>query len=198
VDGRTGAIDAAAMKSLLAKSLTRAWQAARSMSQSDCIVSGRWSGLWIRDDTVVTVLDENNRFRRSRSADAQQVRSMIIPRDLTMHLKAILGEDGWPFSPKPLAGRASMSRGICAMIVRSQALGRDQADKLSRALAPATIRVPWRAKNAPSIIGDKVCRCQIARKLGITENAVAKLFKRQQDLPERPKKAKSPAQIEMF
>jgi hypothetical protein len=39
---------------------------------------------------------------------------------------------------------------------------------------------------------------KIARKLGITENAVAKLFKRQQDLPERPKKAKSPAQIEMF
>lgn len=69
---RTGAIDAAAMKSLLAKSLTRAWQAARSMSQSDCIVLVDGLAYVIRDDTVVTVLDENNRFRRSRSADAQQ------------------------------------------------------------------------------------------------------------------------------
>lgn len=69
---RTGAIDANAMKSLLAKSLSRAWHAARTMSQSDFIVLVDGMAYVIRDDTVVTVLDENNRFRRSRSADAQQ------------------------------------------------------------------------------------------------------------------------------
>lgn len=125
---------------------------------------------------------------------------MIIPRDLTMHLKAILGEDGLAILAQALGGtRVYVSWNMRDDNEVVQALGRDQADKLSRALAPATIRVPLaRKERAIYYRRQGLSDAKIARKLGITENAVAKLFKRQQDLPERPKKAKSPAQIEMF
>ncbi len=125
---------------------------------------------------------------------------MIIPRDLTLHLKAILGEDGLANLAQALGGtRVYIPWNLHDDHDVVQAIGREPADKLSRALAPATIRVPLaRVERAMYYRRQGLSDAKIALRLGITENGVAKLFKRQQDLPERTKKAKSPEQIEMF
>jgi len=119
---------------------------------------------------------------------------------LTLHLKAILGEEGFVLLAEALGGvRAYIpySFGDDHEIVRL--LGREAAEKLSRAMAPAAIRVPlgrreralyWRAQG----LSDR----QIALKLGITENGVGKLFARQADLPDRPGSAKNAGQLSLF
>lgn len=58
---RSGAIDAAAMKKLLAGSLARAWRAARSISQKDVIVLVDGLVYIIRSDVVVTVMEDDGR-----------------------------------------------------------------------------------------------------------------------------------------
>jgi DNA-binding NarL/FixJ family response regulator len=80
-----------------------------------------------------------------------------------------------------------------------QAVGRILADKLSRAMAPATIRVPLaRRERAMSYRALGMSNAMIARKLGITENGVGKLFGREQDLPDRPGSAKHDRQLNLF
>lgn len=120
---------------------------------------------------------------------------------LTAELRRLLGEDGLVRLAQQLGGtRVYLHRRALPDdhdIV--QAVGRALADKLSDAFAPDTICVPLaRRERALHYYAQGLSYAQIARRLGMTEKGVAKLFKRQEDLPERPKKAKSPAQIEMF
>lgn len=78
-------------------------------------------------------------------------------------------------------------------------IGRDLADKLSRAMAPCTIRVPLaRRERALYYRAAGMSDAQIARRLGITENGVGKLFSREADLPDRPGKGTSPAQLTLL
>ncbi|MDE2595974.1 MAG: hypothetical protein KGL44_03755 [Sphingomonadales bacterium] len=119
---------------------------------------------------------------------------------LTIHLKAVLGSEGYVQFCQELGG----TRQYIAYTMRDendivQAVGRELADKLSRALAPATIRVPLaRRDRALHFRAAGLSNARIARRLGITESGVAKLFAREDDLPERPRKATSPAQLDLF
>jgi len=58
---RSGAIDADAMRSLLAKSLTRAYQAARAVTSKDFLIVADGLVYVVRQDTVVTVGDDDGR-----------------------------------------------------------------------------------------------------------------------------------------
>ena len=119
---------------------------------------------------------------------------------LTAHLRAILGEDGFVHFCQALGGTRLYVPYKCrddSEVV--QAVGRDAADKLSRQLAPANIRVPLaRRERALYFRKRGLSDAQIARKLGITENGVGKLFRREVDLPDRPGSAKNPSQLDLF
>lgn len=117
---------------------------------------------------------------------------------LLTHLRAVLGEAGFVLFCQALGG----TRVYVPYAPRDDneivtAIGRELADKLSRALAPATIRVPLarreRALYFRGILG--LSNAQIARKLGMTEGGVNKLFARQQDLPAKAASGRSPAQL---
>ncbi len=58
---RTGALDAAAMKDLLAKTLMRSWAAARAMSQSEFLILCDGLVYVVQNDVVVTVLPNDGR-----------------------------------------------------------------------------------------------------------------------------------------
>lgn len=119
---------------------------------------------------------------------------------LTVHLRSILGEEGFVRLCEELGG----TRVYVPYTMRDdnevvRAIGRVAAGDLSKALAPATIRVPlarrdralyWRARGLSD--------AKIARKLGITETGVGKLFGREAVLPDRPGKARSPAQLDLL
>lgn len=119
---------------------------------------------------------------------------------LALHLQAILGEEGFVRLCQELGG----TRIYVAYTMRDdndvvEAIGREAADKLSRALAPATIRVPLaRRERALFYRRQGLSDARIARRLGMTENGVGKLFSRQADLPERPGKGKEPAQLPLI
>lgn len=119
---------------------------------------------------------------------------------LTAHLRAILGEEGFVHFCQALGGTRVYVPYKCGEdsdIV--EAVGREAADKLSRQLAPATIRVPLaRRERALFYRAQGLSDAAIARRLGITENGVGKLFKREADLPDRPGSAKRPAQLDLF
>lgn len=119
---------------------------------------------------------------------------------LTLHLHSILGEDGFVRFCQALGGtRVYVSWKLSDDHDVVQAVGREAADKLSRQLAPATIRVPLaRRERALYYRRQGLSDAAIARKLGITENGVGKLFRREQDLPPRPRSAKSPSQLDLF
>lgn len=123
---------------------------------------------------------------------------MILPEGaLTLHLQAILGEAGFVRFCQELGG----TRVYVPYTMREgneivAAVGRELADKLSRALAPATIRVPLaRRSRALFYRQQDLSNAKIARLLGITESGVIKLFGRETDLPDRPGRAKHPAQL---
>ena len=119
---------------------------------------------------------------------------------LTLHLRATLGEEGFVRFCQELGG----TRIYVPYQMRDEneivrAVGRDLAEKLSRALAPATIRVPLaRRDRALFYRAQGLSNPQIARKLGITESGVFKLFGREEDLPERPGKSRTQAQLTLF
>lgn len=119
---------------------------------------------------------------------------------LTIHLRAVLGEEGFVLFCQGLGG----TRVYVPYTMRDEneivrAVGREAAEKLSRALAPATIRVPLaRRDRALWYRAAGLSNAQIARKLGITESGVIKLFGREADLPDRPGKAKSTGQLTLF
>ena len=119
---------------------------------------------------------------------------------LTAHLRAILGDDGFVRLCEALGGTrvyVSWRLGDDGEVV--QAVGREAADKLSREFAPATIRVPLaHRERALHHRAQGLSDVQIARRLGMTENGVGKLFKRQPNLPDRPGSAKQPSQLDLF
>ena len=119
---------------------------------------------------------------------------------LTIHLKGVLGTEGFVRFCQELGG----TRVYIPYAMREEneivkAVGQELADKLSRALAPATIRVPLaRRDRALHYRAAGLSDAKIARRLGITESGVSKLFGREADLPTRPGKSRSPAQLDLF
>ena len=116
---------------------------------------------------------------------------------LLTHLRAVLGEEGFVHFCQALGGTRVYVPYKCRddnEVVA--AIGREMADKLSRALAPATIRVPLaRRERALFFRGTQgMSNAAIARKLGITEGGVNKLFARERDLPDKAGSGRSPAQ----
>jgi len=120
---------------------------------------------------------------------------------LKLHLQAILGEEGFVRLCQELGG----IRLYIAYSLRDdhdvvQALGRELADKLSRALAPATIRVPLARRERALWYRNRegLSDARIARRLGMTETGVTKLFAREADLPERPGRGKETGQLPLL
>lgn len=119
---------------------------------------------------------------------------------LPVELRAILGDEGYVLLAEALGGtRLYVAHQFRDEHEAVQALGREAANKLSRAMAPICIRIPlarreralyWRAKG--------LSNGAIARKLNITETGVDKLFAREADLPDRPGSAKNPSQLDLF
>lgn len=119
---------------------------------------------------------------------------------LKVHLHAILGDEGFVRFIQALGGKRvyfSYTFGDDSDVI--QAVGRASADKLSRALAPATLRIPLaRRERALAYRKQGMSDAAIARKLGVTENAVGKIWKREVGLQERGRSAKSAGQLDLF
>lgn len=126
--------------------------------------------------------------------------SACDPGKLKLELQAILGMDGFVRLCQELGG----TRLYIAYQLRDdndvvEAVGRELADKLSRALAPATIRVPLaKRERALYYRAQGLSDAKIARRLGMTENGVGKLFAREAHLPDRPGRGKEPAQLPLL
>ena len=81
----------------------------------------------------------------------------------------------------------------------AEAIGTEAAEKLSRAMAPATIRVPLARRERALFYRRKdMSNARIARKLGMTETGVNKLFAAESDLSDRPGLARATPQFELF
>lgn len=119
---------------------------------------------------------------------------------LTLQLQGILGEERFVAFAQELGGtRVYIPHRLRDDHEIVEVVGREAADKLSRAMAPATIRVPLaRRVRALFFRRQGLSDARIARKLGMTENGVAKLFAREDDLPDRPGKSKSAAQLSLL
>lgn len=119
---------------------------------------------------------------------------------LTLHLQAILGMDGYIALCDALGGTrlyVPFQFGDEHAVIG--AIGRNLADKLSRAMAPATIRVPLaRRERALHLRKQGLSDARIAVKLGMTENGVGKLFAREEVLPDRPGAGRSDPQMSLF
>ncbi len=126
--------------------------------------------------------------------------SSVDAGQLTLHLQVILGEEGLVRFCQELGG----TRVYIAYTMRDesdvvQAIGRELAEKLSRAMAPATIRVPLaRRLRALFYRREGLSDARIARRLGMTETGVTKLFGREAHLQDRPGKAKAAAQLSLL
>lgn len=126
---------------------------------------------------------------------------MTQPGSLLEHLRALLGEEGFVNFCQELGGTRVYIPYKCRddnEIVA--AIGRAAADKLSRALAPATIRVPLARRDRALYFRCQkgLSNAQIARKLGITEGGVNRLFARESDLPDKGGSGKPRAQLTLF
>lgn len=119
---------------------------------------------------------------------------------LTQHLRGILGDEAFVALCQELGG----TRIYIPYNLRDDndivcAVGREAANKLSRALAPATIRVPLaRRERALHFRAQGLSNARIARRLGITENGVIKLFNREAHLPERDGRCRTSPQLDLF
>lgn len=127
--------------------------------------------------------------------------SSVDAGQLVLHLQGILGEEGFVRLCQELGGTrlyvAYSLRDDCDLV---QAIGRDLAEKLSRALAPATIRVPLARRQRALFYRnvEGLSNARIARRLGMTETGVTKLFGREENLPKRPGRDKEPAQMTLL
>jgi len=119
---------------------------------------------------------------------------------LLSHLREILGEEGFVLLCQELGGmRLYVPYKFRDDNDIVQAIGHDRAEQLSRALAPATIRVPLaRRERALYYRGQGLSNPRIARRLGMTENGVQKLFDREESLPDRPDSGRSAGQLSLF
>lgn len=119
---------------------------------------------------------------------------------LTPYLRALLGDEGLVHFCQAFGGtRAYIPFKLDDDHEIVAAVGRELADKLSRRMAPATIRVPLARRERALWYRDreKLSNAVIARKLGITETGVEKLFGRE-DLPDQRRKSSNPAQLDLL
>lgn len=119
---------------------------------------------------------------------------------LSRHLLQILGEADFVRLCQELGGTRVYVPYQCKPEGElAEAIGTEACEKLSRALAPATIRVPLaRRERALHYRAAGLSNPQIARKLGITETGVEKLFGREAHLPDRPGSAKKDPQLSLL
>lgn len=120
---------------------------------------------------------------------------------LTVHLRSILGEEGFVRLCDELGGlrvympakRLSETHELVA------AIGREAAEAVCEALSPATIRVPL-ARRDRALYWRRAgwTDRRIAHKLGITETGLSKLFAREGVLPRTPRRRTSPAQLDLL
>lgn len=119
---------------------------------------------------------------------------------LTIHLQQILGPDGFIAFVQAMGGTSV----YIAYRMRDdndvvEVLGREVADKLSRALAPCYIRVPLaRRERALYYRAQGLSNARIARLLGVTESGVSKLWAREIGLPDRPGRGKENSQLTLI
>lgn len=118
-----------------------------------------------------------------------------MSRELSNELKALLGEDGFVALAQSFGGtRLYVPTSIEADHEIAQAIGADAAKLLSRHYSPDTIRVPLaRNERARHYRARGLSNAQIARKLGMAETGVDKLFARMADAP-----TKGSAQLSLF
>lgn len=125
---------------------------------------------------------------------------MINTGDLSAHLRQILGEEGFVLFCQELGGiRVYVPYKLKDDNEIVQAIGAELAEKLSRAMAPATIRVPL-AKRERALYwrGKGLSNARVGRKIGMTETGVTKLFGREDNLPDKPESATPPEQMRLF
>ena len=107
---------------------------------------------------------------------------------LSRHLLQLLGEEGFVRLCQELGGTRVYIPYTCREggdLV--EALGHDLCEVISKALAPATIRVPLaRRERALFYRRQGLSNARIARKLGITETGVNRLFAREPAPPVKP------------
>lgn len=113
---------------------------------------------------------------------------MIEEEVLIKRVRAILDEDSFVLLAQELGGtRVYLPLKLSDDHDVIGAIGRTAAEALVRELAPAWLRVPlarreralyWRARG--------LSNARIARKVGMSETGVEKLFRREEDLPPKP------------
>jgi hypothetical protein len=115
--------------------------------------------------------------------------------ELTNGLKALLGDEAFVALAQAFGGtRLYVPATIDADHEIAQAIGLAAARRLSRRYAPDTIRVPLaRNERARHYRAIGLSNAQIARKLGMAETGIDKLFARMTDAP-----AKGSAQLSLF
>lgn len=115
--------------------------------------------------------------------------------ELSNDLKLLLGEASFVALAQAFGGtRLYVPSNIPADHEITQAIGAEAADLLSRRYSPATIRVPLaRNERASHYRALGMSNAAIARKLGMTETGVDKLFSRMASRPE-----KGSAQLSLF
>ena len=106
---------------------------------------------------------------------------------LSRDLIAMLGDDGFVALAEAFGGtRLYVPKSIAADHEIAEAVGTERAAKLSGLYAGAQIRIPLaREERARHYRGGGLSNAQVARKLGITESAVDKIFARMDSPPEK-------------
>ncbi len=119
---------------------------------------------------------------------------------LSRHLLQILGEPDFVRLCQELGGtRVYIPYKCREKSDLTEAIGPEACERLSRALAPATIRVPLaRRERALFYRAQKLSNGKIARKLGITETGVNKIFDRESDPADRPGVVKANGQLSLI
>lgn len=94
--------------------------------------------------------------------------------------REVLGEEGFMLFCHAFGGtRVYVPLKISDDSEIVEAIGRPLAEELARALAPDTIRVPMMRKERALWLRKRgLSNAQVARKLGISEQAINKLFQR--------------------
>lgn len=122
------------------------------------------------------------------------------PGALIAQLQSIVGEEAFVRLCQELGG----TRVYIPLKCRDggelmEAIGRDACDRLSRALAPATIRVPLaRRERALHYLKQGLSIPRIARRLGLTETGVSKLIKRESAAGTLPERKADPRQMSLL
>lgn len=114
--------------------------------------------------------------------------------------RELLGEEGFMLFCQAFGGtRVYVPTTISDQSEIVVVLGRALADKLSQALAPDTIRVPLlRRERALWFRAHGLSNAAIARKLGMTEQGINRLFARVKDLPAKGSSGKATGQLSLF